>query len=217
MIRNGQQHIESLRDGRSIFLDGEKIADATSHPAYRARSRRSAACTIFSAGPENRELMTYDTGDGSRANRIWQLPGSYEELKARRRGLEAWAELHAGFLGRAPDHVASCISGMYMGLDVFEAYDSDRRQGTRRLLPLRARQRSLSHLRHHQSAGGPLQEREPAEGHVPQRRRGRPRRRGHHGPRRQDAGDRRRSWPTRCSSPPSSRCSRATRSTRSRS
>ena len=26
-------------------------------------------------------------------------------------------------MGRAPDHVASCISGMYMGLDVFEAYD----------------------------------------------------------------------------------------------
>src|SRR5471030_2492119 len=29
-------------------------------------------------------------------------------------------------MGRAPDHVASCISGMYMGLDVFEAYDKKR-------------------------------------------------------------------------------------------
>ena len=29
-------------------------------------------------------------------------------------------------MGRAPDHVASCISGMYMGLDVFEAYDGAR-------------------------------------------------------------------------------------------
>ena len=29
-------------------------------------------------------------------------------------------------MGRSPDHVASCISGMFMGIDVFEAYDPDR-------------------------------------------------------------------------------------------
>src|SRR5258708_25604133 len=29
-------------------------------------------------------------------------------------------------MGRAPDHVASCISGMFMGLDIFEAYDPAR-------------------------------------------------------------------------------------------
>jgi 4-hydroxyphenylacetate 3-monooxygenase len=54
------------------------------------------------------------------------LPGSYDALVNRRKGLEAWTELHAGFMGRAPDHVASCISGMYMGLEVFEAYDANR-------------------------------------------------------------------------------------------
>src|SRR5258708_13205181 len=29
-------------------------------------------------------------------------------------------------MGRAPDHVASCISGMYMGSEVFKAYDGAR-------------------------------------------------------------------------------------------
>ena len=52
----------------------------------------------------------------SRAARAW----------FRRRALEAWAELHGGFLAEAPDHVASCLSGMVMGLDVFEAYDRAR-------------------------------------------------------------------------------------------
>ena len=83
----------------------------------------------FANDPANRELMTFETETGTNANRIWQLPKSYAELVERRRALEAWTALHGGFLGRAPDHVASCISGMYMGLDVFEAYDPARGGG----------------------------------------------------------------------------------------
>ncbi|MFM0624807.1 hypothetical protein [Paraburkholderia xenovorans] len=30
------------------------------------------------------------------------------------------------FMARSPDHVASCISGMYMGIEVFEQYDPAR-------------------------------------------------------------------------------------------
>ncbi len=125
MIKNGQQHIDSVRDGRAVYLDGERVADPTAHPAYRGAVASIARMYDFQSRPENRELSTYEAGD-SRAGRIWQLPTSYEELKTRRKALEAWTALHAGFLGRAPDHVASCISGMFMGLDVFEAYQPDR-------------------------------------------------------------------------------------------
>lgn len=123
MVKTGAQHIASLKDGREIFLDGRLVKDATTDPAYRGAVASVGRMFDFHSAPENRELMTFETETGHRANRIWQLPESYEDLKTRRAGLEAWTELHAGFLGRAPDHVASCISGMYMGLDVFEAHD----------------------------------------------------------------------------------------------
>lgn len=126
MMKNGQQHTETLRDGRAIFLDGEKVTDPTTHPAYRGVIASVGRMYDFQCRPENRELMTYDSGNGQRANRIWQLPASYDELVTRRKGLEAWTALHAGFMGRAPDHVASCIAGMYMGHEVFEAYDAKR-------------------------------------------------------------------------------------------
>lgn len=126
MVKTGAQHTASLRDGREIFLDGRRIPDATIDPAFRGAVASVGRMFDFHSAPENRELMTFETETGQRANRIWQLPESYEDLKTRRAGLEAWTELHAGFLGRAPDHVASCISGMYMGLDVFEAYDPAR-------------------------------------------------------------------------------------------
>jgi 4-hydroxyphenylacetate 3-monooxygenase len=126
MIKTGKQHIASLRDGREIYLDGERVDDVTTHPAFRGAVASIGRMFDFQSAPENRELMTFETDTGTRANRIWELPGSYEALVNRRKGLEAWTELHAGFMGRAPDHVASCISGMYMGLEIFEAYHTDR-------------------------------------------------------------------------------------------
>ena len=31
---NGARYIESLRDGREVWLHGEKVADVTTHPAF---------------------------------------------------------------------------------------------------------------------------------------------------------------------------------------
>ena len=62
---------------------------------------------------------------------MWQLPTSLAELVERRQALEAWAELTCGMLGRSPDHVASCISGMYMGLDLFERHSGARASAVR--------------------------------------------------------------------------------------
>ena len=125
-MKSGEKHIEGLRDGRTIFINGEQVPDVTSHPAF-ARSVESVGKLYdYANAPENREVMTFETPNGDRANRIWQLPESYEELVERRHAIEAWGKLHAGFFGRAPDYIASCLSGMYMGLDVLEAYDKDR-------------------------------------------------------------------------------------------
>ena len=123
MIKSGRQHTESLRDGRAVFINGERVSDVTTHPAYRNSVASIAELYDFQSKPENKSVMTFETETGHVANRIWQLPKSYADLVERRKGIEAWTRLHAGFLGRSPDHVASCISGMRMGLEVFEDYN----------------------------------------------------------------------------------------------
>ena len=124
MIKSGAEHIASLRDGRAVYLHGRTVTDVTTHPAYANAVKTTGR--LFDFARQQPELMSFVAGNGERANRIWQLPTSYAELAGRRKALEAWNGLHAGFLGRAPDHVASCLSGMFMGLDVFEAYDPAR-------------------------------------------------------------------------------------------
>ena len=126
-MKTGADHIRSLQDGRQVYLDGKVVADVTTSPAYR--NAVSAVGRLYDAVADlqNADLMTYRGDDGGGPyNRIWQLPRSHADLVQRRLALEAWSETHMGYMGRAPDHVASTIAGMFMGLERFAAYDPDR-------------------------------------------------------------------------------------------
>ena len=101
-IKSGKEHLASLRDGREIFINGARVDDVTSHYAFRNVAGSVEKMFDFAKAPENTDLMTYLTPEGGRANRIWELPGTYQDLVKRRAGLEAWTGLHGGFLGRAP-------------------------------------------------------------------------------------------------------------------
>lgn len=125
-MKSGQQHLDSLRDGRTIYVDGKRVEDVTTDTAFRNVAASVGALYDFANAPERVDLMSYETETGARTNRIWQLPKSYAELRQRRMALEAWTAVHGGFLGRAPDHVASCIAGMRMGLPIFQGYDPAR-------------------------------------------------------------------------------------------
>jgi aromatic ring hydroxylase len=41
MIRTGEEYRESLRDGREIYMNGEKIADVTTHVQADRRHTRA--------------------------------------------------------------------------------------------------------------------------------------------------------------------------------
>lgn len=123
MTRDGEQHIESLRDGRQIYIDGELVENHVDHPAFKESILSAAALYDYQAEPKNMDRMTFASPrTGDRVSRMWQLPGCYGELVERRKALEAWANLSCGFLGRSPDHVASALSGMYMGLELFQRH-----------------------------------------------------------------------------------------------
>jgi 4-hydroxyphenylacetate 3-monooxygenase len=126
-MKTGSCHLASLRDGREVYIHGQKVADVTAHPAFRNSVASAAYLYDFQSLPDNVERLTFPSpSTGEQIGRAWQLPASYADLVARREALAASAETHFGFMGRSPDHVASCLAGMYMGIDQFEAFDRDR-------------------------------------------------------------------------------------------
>jgi 4-hydroxyphenylacetate 3-monooxygenase len=127
ICKTGAQHVQSLRDGRAVYLDGQLVADVTTHPAFRNAVQSAAALYDFQARPENIELMTFiPEGANRRVNRAWQMPRSYEEMVVRRKAMQAWSRLTYGFMGRSPDHVASTMVGKRMGIEVFRRHGEER-------------------------------------------------------------------------------------------
>src|SRR5580658_9584928 len=125
--KTGAEHLKSLQDGRTVYIDGKLVDDVTTHAAFRNAVASAASLYDYQARPENLELMTFvANGSTRRVNRCWQMPHSYDELVQRRKALQAWAQVSYGFMGRSPDHVASTLIGQCMGIEVFRKHGPSR-------------------------------------------------------------------------------------------
>src|SRR5881296_1889653 len=115
LMRNGDAYVASLRDGRSVYLDGERIDDVTKHPAFVEPIRRIAETYDRAKAAAGQASTTYvDAATGRRHSAMWLVPRSADDLAARRRTHRLWAEPSYGLMGRTPDHVA-CVLSAFAG------------------------------------------------------------------------------------------------------
>jgi len=111
-LRTGAEFLQSLRDDRRVYVDGERVKDVTRHPAFARAARSIAKLYDIAAAPEMRERMTFTSPKtGAPVLRAYQIPRAHEDLKARRLAAETWAEATFGLMGRTPDHVAGFFCG----------------------------------------------------------------------------------------------------------
>jgi 4-hydroxyphenylacetate 3-monooxygenase len=120
MLRTGKEHLESLRDGRVVYVGGERIEDVTRHPAFRNAARTVAGIYDLKADPANRDLMSYEE-DGGRHSMYFLRARSRDDLQRRMLAHRKIADFTFGMFGRSPDHVASFVTGMAMKLDELPA------------------------------------------------------------------------------------------------
>lgn len=107
----GARYLESLRDDREVWLDGQRVTDVTTHPAFKEFAHELARIYDFQHKPEFRDQMTFVSPDsGNRVSLSWLIPQSMEDLKRKRRNSEIWSEQTWGQLGRSPDILAPFIS-----------------------------------------------------------------------------------------------------------
>jgi len=121
MLKTGAEHLESLRDGRVVYIGAEKVDDVTTHPAFRNGARSMAAIyDLKRADP----TFSFEEG-GERFSSYFLRARSSDDLVKRTKLHRAIASMSHGLLGRSPDHVSSFVTGMAMNPSVFKGFEKN--------------------------------------------------------------------------------------------
>ncbi len=105
-VRTGAQFLEGIRDGREIWLEGERVADVTTHPKTARMAKTLAGIYDLQHAPENHDRMTFKSPtSGDPVALSFLVPETQEDLMRRRGALEIVAQSCHGMLGRTPDYV----------------------------------------------------------------------------------------------------------------
>ncbi|HXL46585.1 MAG TPA: 4-hydroxyphenylacetate 3-hydroxylase N-terminal domain-containing protein, partial [Candidatus Binatia bacterium] len=107
----GKEFLESLDDGREVWIYGERVKNITTHPAFQNCARMLAR--LYDALHDDHErgqhVLTEPTEWGGFTHRYFRAPTTVEEQVAGRDAIAAWARLTYGWLGRSPDYKAAFL------------------------------------------------------------------------------------------------------------
>lgn len=87
-MRTGQEYLESLRDGRKVYVGGELIDDVTTHPKTKGYAHAIAEYYDLHLDPEHQDITTFIDEAGNRQSMHWFLPRDKEGAVRRRKYAE---------------------------------------------------------------------------------------------------------------------------------
>ena len=108
----GAEYLESLRDGREVYIYGERVKDVTKHPAFRNAAVSVAKLYDALHDAKTKDVLTTatDTGSGGYTHRFFKAARSREDVIAQRDAIAAWARITYGWMGRSPDYKAAFLN-----------------------------------------------------------------------------------------------------------
>ena len=123
-MRTGDGYRESVRDGRSIWIDGEAVEDVTSHPAFKPIVDVRARIYDMAHEDDTREVMSYvDEATGERFAVGPKLPVTKADWHAKRRAVDAVLDDVGGVVTRVGDETVGEMWSLYDGQNVLAEID----------------------------------------------------------------------------------------------
>jgi len=126
----GKEFLESLDDGREVWIYGERIKNIAEHPAFRNTARMVARLydALHCDYVEGKEVLTCPTDWGGFTHRYFVAPRSAEDQLAARDAIAAWSRLTYGWLGRSPDYKAAFLATLGANAEFYEPYQENARR-----------------------------------------------------------------------------------------
>src|SRR5260370_26580686 len=122
--RTGEQFLTGLRGQRAIWVDGERISDAVSHPKLRGAAHALAEIYDLQHVEAARCLMP-DPESGEPIPVSHMVPRSREDVKRRGKALRGVAEYSVGLMGRTPDYMNVTYAGFAGRPDEWGAHGNE--------------------------------------------------------------------------------------------
>lgn len=122
MIRTGAEYIESIRDGREVHINGERVDDVPSHPMLKPLVDIRARIHDMAHERATAEVMTYED-DGEKHAIGLKLPYSQQDWWLKRRATDAVFEDIGGVVTRVGDETVGEMWSLYDGQDVLNEVD----------------------------------------------------------------------------------------------
>ena len=108
--RTGKQFLNGLHGDREVWVEGKRVQDVVSHPAF-AGAAQSLADVFDLQHARAAECLVADPETGEPINVSHLIPRSRADLARRHDGLTAIAEYSVGLMGRTPDYMNVTYAG----------------------------------------------------------------------------------------------------------
>jgi 4-hydroxyphenylacetate 3-monooxygenase len=122
MIRTGQEYRDSIRDGRRIWVNGERVNDVTTHPQFKPLVDIRARIFDMQHEEAHRDIMTEEQ-DGERNALGSALPRTQDDWWAKRRATDHMLNEIGGVVTRVGDETVGEMWSLFDGQDVLNEVD----------------------------------------------------------------------------------------------
>jgi 4-hydroxyphenylacetate 3-monooxygenase len=125
MLRTGEQYRESIRDGRQVWINGERVKDVTTHPAFKPIVDVRARLYDMAHEAPHRQVMSYvDEASNEPCNLALKLPKTQADWQDKRRYVDAQLREIGGVVVRVGDETIGELWSLYDGKAVLDEIDS---------------------------------------------------------------------------------------------
>ena len=123
MIRTGDEYRDSIRDGREVFMNGEKVPDVTTHPMFKPLVDIRARIYDMQHEAATASKMVYREDDGEPYSIGLKLPYSQDDWSKKRASTDAIFDDIGGVVTRVGDETVGEMWSLYDGQDVLNQVD----------------------------------------------------------------------------------------------
>jgi 4-hydroxyphenylacetate 3-monooxygenase len=126
----GREFLDSLDDGREVWIYGERVDRITDHPAFRNTARMIARLYDALHADHNggEHILSCPTEWGGFTHRYFIAPRTIEEQVASRDAIAAWARLSYGWFGRSPDYKAAFLATLGANSEFYAPWQENARR-----------------------------------------------------------------------------------------